>query len=320
LATKGDCLAASFLTSKGRIFANTFLYLENNDDILVDVHTALAADLKRHLTLYKLRSKVTISSPNYGVWFQPHSATDTASQQNIILKTSDPRITDFGYRIIKSAEEDKSDTKNNVSEWMSTFNLLNGLAEGPEISNRIPLECNLDLLRYISFSKGCYVGQELTARTRYKGLVRKRLVPFLRSPSLEKHVTNNISAFELLPEEIMKKILSGTEEGNLYGSEFSLPGIKQGSKLYKNVDEASIGEIIHTNSNGSIGLAMVNLDALLHHTGNFTVVESVTENEKDETLSQSNNERTPNVPQYIATFRPTWFHGLDEKTNLKLNE
>lgn len=45
---------------------------------------------------------------------------------------------------------------------------MHGVADGPEVHGRIPLECNLDLLHYISFAKGCYVGQELTARTKFK--------------------------------------------------------------------------------------------------------------------------------------------------------
>jgi folate-binding protein YgfZ len=45
---------------------------------------------------------------------------------------------------------------------------VHGVVDGRAVHNRIPLECNLDLLHYISFAKGCYVGQELTARTKFK--------------------------------------------------------------------------------------------------------------------------------------------------------
>ena len=48
------------------------------------------------------------------------------------------------------------------------FRLLNGLLESNEMEGEIPLEINLDLLNYISFTKGCYIGQELTARTKYR--------------------------------------------------------------------------------------------------------------------------------------------------------
>ena len=52
-----------------------------------------------------------------------------------------------------------------------------GVAEGDELAGLLPLECNLEALRAISFEKGCYVGQELVARTHHAGVVRKRLAP-----------------------------------------------------------------------------------------------------------------------------------------------
>ena len=67
--------------------------------------------------------------------------------------------------------ENKTISEDDNIVWYERYKLLNGLADGPEVHNRIPLECNLDLLHYISFNKGCYVGQELTARTKFK--VRK---------------------------------------------------------------------------------------------------------------------------------------------------
>ena len=50
----------------------------------------------------------------------------------------------------------------------NTYRTLWGLGEGSELEGKIPLEMNMDLTNYISFSKGCYLGQELTARTKYK--------------------------------------------------------------------------------------------------------------------------------------------------------
>ena len=51
------------------------------------------------------------------------------------------------------------------------------MPEGTDMNGLIPLECNLDSLNGISFDKGCYVGQELTARTHFTGLVRKLCYP-----------------------------------------------------------------------------------------------------------------------------------------------
>ena len=52
-----------------------------------------------------------------------------------------------------------------------------GVAEGAELVGLMPLECNLEGLNAVSFEKGCYVGQELTARTHHRGVIRKRVVP-----------------------------------------------------------------------------------------------------------------------------------------------
>ena len=57
------------------------------------------------------------------------------------------------------------------------FLRLQGVPEGTDMNGLIPLECNLDSLNGVSFDKGCYVGQELTARTHFTGLVRKLCYP-----------------------------------------------------------------------------------------------------------------------------------------------
>jgi folate-binding protein YgfZ len=60
-----------------------------------------------------------------------------------------------------------------------TLRRLAGAPEGAECAGLIPLECNLTLLRGVAFDKGCYLGQELVARTHFRGLVRKRVLPFV---------------------------------------------------------------------------------------------------------------------------------------------
>ena len=102
------------------------------------------------------------------------------AKDRAILSVRDPRIFSLGIRSLYNDEiipdvchaiDGKMLDNSSVPLSASDYNrirLLNGLMEGPEIVNRIPLECNLDLLNYIDFTKGCYVGQELTARTKFK--------------------------------------------------------------------------------------------------------------------------------------------------------
>lgn len=65
----------------------------------------------------------------------------------------------------------------------------------------IPLEVNIDLLNGVSFNKGCYLGQELIARTHFKGQVRKRCLPFVVHCSNDSNSISPISSFEELIQE-----------------------------------------------------------------------------------------------------------------------
>jgi folate-binding protein YgfZ len=60
---------------------------------------------------------------------------------------------------------------------LQALRTLAGVPQGMEVAELMPLEWSLPLLHGVSFSKGCYVGQELVARTHFRGQVRKRLVP-----------------------------------------------------------------------------------------------------------------------------------------------
>ena len=196
LKNPGDALAAALLTPKGRILAPIIMYLkssaESGDNILVEVHKKNVAEIQRYLTIYRLRSKVTIKP--IGVQCTVHLEPSEVVVQPM-LAVKDPRSDILGTRILSSNTvgevkanhcSDKfiihllytvllteltamtGESAEADAAWFDRYKLVHGIADGPELSNRIPLECNLDLLHYISFTKGCYVGQELTARTKFK--------------------------------------------------------------------------------------------------------------------------------------------------------
>lgn len=170
LKNAGDCLPTSFLTSKGRIFTNAFIYQlpsEGLQDILLEVNSKMHAELKRYLSMYKLRAKANIKALPYQGYLATTDEVPSKSANHIVASI-DPRVKSYGVRIVESVTDTVPSSSSIHGKWLETRDLLFGIAEGPELANRIPLECNLDLLNYISFNKGCYVGQELTARTRFK--------------------------------------------------------------------------------------------------------------------------------------------------------
>lgn len=99
--------------------------------------------------------------------------------------------------------------------------------------------------------------------------------------------------------------------------------IKRTYKLYKYhgndvssyEKDPSIGEIVYTNQQGSLGLAMVNLDVLHQTEGNFLALEMIESTDNKDVLVVKPGQAL----KFITTFQPTWFQGLDTKTNLPTN-
>lgn len=219
------CVANSFLNTKGRIIAECFMYKPSaginvacecdETSIFLEVHGTISKDLTRYLTMYKLRAKVAIKKVSSLQSFLSAEPTTSDKYKSVeaeeILSCADPRVgSAFGSgsvltrSIVAATSENKEraasvkhENDNHDSDHdeavhnarlFAYFNVLNGLHECVNIQNRIPFETNLDLLNYISLHKGCYIGQELVARTQYKGVVRKRLVPFVEPSSVAEKV------------------------------------------------------------------------------------------------------------------------------------
>jgi folate-binding protein YgfZ len=161
--------------------------------VLLDTDSHGKSDLVRLLKRYRLREKIEIDdvSEDWHVWTQfgsrvasPSSTTPSTSAPRWPV---DPRLPSLGYRTLlkntSSTAKDNSIT-NEVVPWEAyrRWRISLGVAEGDEeipSGEAIALEYNIDQagLDGISFTKGCYVGQELMARTHFKGVVRKRLMP-----------------------------------------------------------------------------------------------------------------------------------------------
>ena len=133
----------------------------------MDVEAARRDELLRRLMLYKLRAKVTIA--------------DRTAELAVAITpdgTEDPRHPLLGRRAILPFSEAEKFPADESAYQAQRLRL--GIPEGSAdfiVDKLLILEGNLDYLNGVSFTKGCYVGQELTARMKHRGKVRKRLLP-----------------------------------------------------------------------------------------------------------------------------------------------
>lgn len=187
---------------------------ENDQKYLIEVHNQFYDSLFRFLNLYKLRSAVSFEKKQNFQTILSLSKNQEAFVGSF-FRCLDPRVDNLCERILI----DQTNSPANVGEAevekdsanYEIFRLLNGLPESNEIEGEIPLESNLDLLNYISFTKGCYVGQELTARTKYRGVVRKRLIPFLFTENNSPFSQHSEPGFNTLKTELIHEIQSNAK-------------------------------------------------------------------------------------------------------------
>ncbi|WP_424831021.1 YgfZ/GcvT domain-containing protein [Ruegeria sp.] len=153
---------AALLTPQGKYLADFFL-LRDGDTVLLDVAEGLADDLIKRLTMYKLRADVSISETELNV----QRGTGTSPEGAL----TDPRHPDMGWRAYSTGPEDTDDT-----DW-DAIRVRHCIPEtGIELHpDSYILESGFEALNGLDFKKGCYVGQEVTARMKHKTELRKGL-------------------------------------------------------------------------------------------------------------------------------------------------
>ena len=158
---KGGLVWTALLTPQGKYLADFFL-LSDGDAILLDVAEGLAKGLVQRLRVYKLRADVKIEETDMFVARGLGDAPDGAF--------SDPRDPRLGWRAYDGREGEAAD-------W-EAIRVAAGVPEsGIELipNETYPLEACFERLNGIDFKKGCYVGQEVTARMKHKAKLRKGL-------------------------------------------------------------------------------------------------------------------------------------------------
>ena len=155
---------AGLLTPQGKALFDLIVW-PDGEDALLDVEREQADALSRRLAMYRLRRAITITREETLAVHWSREATDA------VQASPDPRLAELGWRWIAAPGDPTSD-------WRA-HRLSLGVAEGvAELGSgeTLWLECNARELSGVSFTKGCYVGQENTARMHHRAKVNRRLV------------------------------------------------------------------------------------------------------------------------------------------------
>ncbi|PTB64377.1 Aminomethyltransferase folate-binding domain-containing protein [Trichoderma citrinoviride] len=199
-----DPFYTAFLNATGRVLHDVFIYpvrgaaaaagdsaAQEGDGFLIEVDAAQMNALMKYIKRYKLRAKVAFRAIDPGeisVWHAwndnttPSSTLDNIPPDSSRIVFQDPRAPGLGHRIIQLAGQKppEIDIERATEDAYTIRRYLHGVPEGQDEILReqaLPLESNMEHMNGIDFHKGCYVGQELTIRTKHRGVVRKRILP-----------------------------------------------------------------------------------------------------------------------------------------------
>jgi folate-binding protein YgfZ len=189
--TPERAIYAALLTPQGKYLFD-FILFERNDELLLDVEAARAGELAQRLAMYRLRAKVLIQDrsaslavvallgPGLPARFGLAPERGSAGPLGDGVVAIDPRLAALGARAILPDPERALDLPEAPPEAYERHRLQLGVPASSSdllVQKSTLLESNFEALGGVDFNKGCYVGQELTARTKYRALVRKRLLP-----------------------------------------------------------------------------------------------------------------------------------------------
>ncbi len=153
------------LTPQGRFLHDFFLF-KDGDDFCLECEAARKDDLIRRLKMFRLRAKADIAETDVAVY----AGAEIAAQKFCF---PDPRLPELGFRSYLSATIKAEPPAAYKDKRISLGVPEGGVEIKPEIDTLA--DVNLDRLNAVSWRKGCFVGQEVTARMKNRGLVKKRL-------------------------------------------------------------------------------------------------------------------------------------------------
>lgn len=214
-----------FLNTQGRVLYDAIIHSDRDlTSYLVECDTECSVALAKHLTMYRVRRKVTVTvEDSLRAWVLFDQPPEDLIKKTICSR--DPRVKELGWRVVvdkdltRLADDIRLEGKDRYTELRYQLGVSEGCRDMPS-GTSFPLECNCDYLHGVSFHKGCYLGQELTARTYHTGVIRKRMMPVVfqnavpLSPSADDQ-----SAAKIVTNENGTKVgqLRGSIAGSVYG-------------------------------------------------------------------------------------------------------
>ena len=188
------CRPTALLTPQGRVLIDMMVYRRASDYFLLRSNAARRDDLLTRLRRYRLRRPIDLAiEPDIRLVLLLGNQADETMTIPMIMSCSDPRSPKLGSHCLVEAHHLPAQM-GAIDSWHAN-RIAAGVPEGsidltPE--RALILEAGLDRLGAVDFEKGCYVGQEVTARTHYRGLVKRRLVPLTIAgdpPAIDSDIT-----------------------------------------------------------------------------------------------------------------------------------
>ena len=183
---------AALLTPQGKFLFDFLIADDGSGGLLLETDRTRLPDLTKRLAFYKLRSKVEIEDKSDRLAVTALIGESAAARAKLSPGAGnawrlddttifvDPRLAGLGVRMIHPADRPAPFAGDRIGtpEDYQAHRLELGVPEGGRdvlVDKSFILESNFEELNAIDFNKGCYVGQELTARTKHRGTIRKRL-------------------------------------------------------------------------------------------------------------------------------------------------
>jgi hypothetical protein len=180
----GDACYAALLSPQGKILFD-FIVFAIDGGFLLDLPRSAANDLIARLALYRLKADVEITDHSDDLEVQAAWGMANAPTGFLV----DPRLPALGFRRVVPVDSDRNKASAESDEKTYAAHRISlGVPEGDSdyaYSDAFPHDANIDLLRGVDFSKGCFVGQEVVSRMQHRGTARRRIVQ-VRGETLSK--------------------------------------------------------------------------------------------------------------------------------------